>query len=81
MGTVDFMAPEQAYDAKSADQRADIYSLGCTFYYLLTGQMLFAGDTVMKAASSGVHRFELSSPRCAPFARTCRNGWRPSFRG
>lgn len=56
MGTVDFMAPEQALDAKSADQRADIYSLGCTFYFLLTGQMLFAGDTVMKRMMA--HRFE-----------------------
>ncbi len=56
MGTVDFMAPEQALDAKSADQRADIYSLGCTFYYLLTGRMLFAGDTVMKRIMA--HRFE-----------------------
>lgn len=47
MGTVDFMAPEQAVDTKSATSKADIYSLGCTLYYLLTGTPPFAGDTLM----------------------------------
>ena len=37
IGTPDFIAPEQANDASSVDHRADLYSLGCTFYYLLTG--------------------------------------------
>jgi serine/threonine protein kinase/tetratricopeptide (TPR) repeat protein len=48
MGTVDFMSPEQAYDSKRVDHRADIYSLGCTLFYLLTGRGPFPGETIMQ---------------------------------
>ena len=41
IGTADYMAPEQWTNAHKVDIRADLYSLGCTFYYLLTGEVLF----------------------------------------
>jgi serine/threonine-protein kinase len=46
MGTPDYIAPEQARDSHTADIRADLYSLGCTLYVLLTGRAPFRGGTI-----------------------------------
>jgi WD40 repeat protein/serine/threonine protein kinase len=46
LGTPDFIAPEQILDAQKADIRADIYSLGCTLYYLLSGRPPFQATTL-----------------------------------
>jgi len=48
MGTVDYMAPEQALHAKHADARADIYGLGCSLYRLIAGELPFQGESVVE---------------------------------
>jgi serine/threonine-protein kinase len=46
-GTPAFMAPEQALGGSDLDARADIYAVGCVAYWLLTGHLVFSGDTPM----------------------------------
>ncbi len=58
MGTVDYVAPEQARDARRADFRADLYSLGCTLYELLTGRVPFPGG----AATEKLARLAAEEP-------------------
>jgi hypothetical protein len=60
IGTPDYLAPEQAIDARRADARADLYSLGCTLFYLVAGKPPFSAaslpDLLLK------HQSELARP-------------------
>ncbi|KAA5540721.1 serine/threonine protein kinase [Roseiconus nitratireducens] len=47
LGTVDFMAPEQAADSKRADVRSDVYSLGATLWFLLCGRPMYQADSLV----------------------------------
>jgi serine/threonine protein kinase len=60
VGTADYVAPEQVMDSNSADGRADIYSLGYTFYYLLTGRRPFPKSTLVELLMA--HRVENPEP-------------------
>jgi serine/threonine-protein kinase len=48
LGTFDYISPEQARDPRAADIRSDIYSLGCTLFYMLTGQPPFPEGTALQ---------------------------------
>ncbi len=48
LGTFDYISPEQARDPRSADVRSDIYSLGCTFFFMLAGRPPFVGGTMLQ---------------------------------
>ncbi len=60
MGTPDYVAPEQAMDASQADIRADIYSLGCTLYALLTGRPPFQEDSVVNLVLAHIQKEPVS---------------------
>lgn len=60
LGTLDYASPEQLSDATKVDARSDLYSLGCTIYFTLTGRAPFeGGDAVNKIYK---HRMEEAAP-------------------
>ena len=54
-GTPAYIAPEQALGASAVDSRADIYAAGCVAYFLLTGHLVFTGDTPMAVVVHHAH--------------------------
>jgi serine/threonine protein kinase len=60
MGTPDYLSPEQSRSIHKTDIRSDLYSLGCTFYYLLTGSVAFPGGNAMDKLIR--HATELPAP-------------------
>ena len=64
-GTPAFIAPEQAIGGDDVDARADIYATGCVAYWLLTGELVFTGDTPMKLLLA-----HAQTPPTAPSTRT-----------
>ena len=66
MGTPEYSAPEQATDARSADIRADLYSLGCTLYCLLAGRPPFQEDTPVKTILAHLEKEPAPLPELRP---------------
>ena len=59
VGTPAYMAPEMALGG-TVDARADLYALGCVAYYLLTGEQVFTGNTVLNVITQHVHDMPVS---------------------
>jgi serine/threonine protein kinase len=74
LGTPHFMAPEQFRNAKGADARCDIYSLGATLYMMVTGELPFKSSGPLDAWMKKIHN-ELVSPRQIVPTLTERLDW------
>lgn len=74
LGTPHFMAPEQFRNAKGADARCDIYSLGATLYMMVTGELPFKSSGPLDAWMKKIHN-ELTAPRLLVPALSERVEW------
>ena len=74
IGTPDFIAPEQARNSRNADIRSDIYSLGCTFYFLLCAESPFSGGTptqkMLRHTTDPIPDITLKRPDVSPALRS-----------
>ncbi len=66
MGTPEYSAPEQATDARKADIRADLYSLGCTLYCLLAGRPPFRAETAVQTILAHLEKEPQPLPELRP---------------
>jgi serine/threonine-protein kinase len=66
VGTPEFMAPEQACNSTRTDLRSDIYSLGCTFYCLLTGRPPFVGPSLLEVMVQHMQSWPVPVTRTRP---------------
>jgi serine/threonine protein kinase len=63
IGSVDYLAPEQSVDSHSVDARADVYGLGATFWFLMTGKPPFSGESVIERVQA--HRKRMLPDLCS----------------
>ncbi len=78
VGTVDYMAPEQARDSRATSIQSDMYSLGCTFYYLLAGIPPYPGGDITEKLT---RHARAPPPTSATSGRRSPTAWRRSSCG
>ncbi len=66
LGTFDYISPEQALEPREADSRSDVYSLGCTFYHMLTGQAPVPEGTAAKKLHHHQHLAPIDPRQLSP---------------
>ncbi len=66
VGTADYLAPEQIVTPKDITPASDVYSLGCTLYYAVTGKVPFPGGTIQEKARRHCEEFPLNPKRINP---------------